>query len=541
MLEKDATSKILFYSHFAKLATSIAVRSGASNDEEDDDDSFDLKDHFPDFLWLLRDVILTPTDKDGKEITPKEYLLTNILKRSKKFKETANDEISRAIITVFPTIDCKSIPPPSADPKVMRSVEENQDRLSPEFNLQVEKLVEFLFQHVQGKRGPFPGKVVTGPILADMADQYLKAINDPDALPCINDTWQAAIEIRCQKEVELLLTQYESEMEEAISKVGLPMEEDSVDDKDAKKPQTLFGIHRMILGQKVNTLIKQIAPFVPGASQLVEGSVPVLNREKLIETFEQSTAEFVTVEETILGKTVQKKQVTGGILLKFAQQNHSESRSSCLALFQQQYEPIEVKIKEADTSYTFDKLVVDLAKLQSGYIEKAVGPAKHVVYEEKQSFIKRQEESYQSLRGFKKEAFEEAQKAAAATAKAAELNDTVNNLQIQMKNDAELHLQKMEQLEKKRKEDLDNMHKEQQQMLDRERDRADNFMKAQMEGMSEMAKANQEQSKQQFTAMMAMMNTMSETNKGSIEALKSTVQEMRNIKREFQYNNPACV
>ena len=506
------------------------MRSGASNDE-DDDDSLDLKDHFPDFLWLLRDVILTPTDKDGNEITPKEYLLTNILKRSKKFKETANDEISRAIITVFPTIDCKSIPPPSADPKVMRSVEENQDRLSPEFNLKVEKLVEFLFQHVQGKRGPFPGKTVTGPILADMAHQYLKAINDPDALPCINDTWQAAIEIRCKKEKELLLTQYESEMEEAIAKVGLPVEEDSVDDNDAKKPQTLFGIHRMILGQKVNTFIKQIAPFVPGAGQLVEGSVPVLSREKLIETFEQSAAEFVTVEEKILGETVQKKKVKGGILLKFAQQNHSESHSSCLALFQQMYEPIEMKIKEADISYTFDKLVDDLERLQNSYINKAVGPAKHEVYKEKQSFIKRQEELYKSLSGFKKEAFEEAQKAAAAAAKTVELTDTVNNLQIQMKNDAELNMKKMEQLEKKRQEDLKSMHKEQQQMLVREKDRADAFMKVQMEGMSQMAKANQEQSQQQMAAMMAMMETMSETNKGTIDALKSTVQEK--IKREF--------
>ena len=38
-----------------------------------------IKKFFPRFLWLLRDIHLAITDKEGKKITPTEFLHTRIL------------------------------------------------------------------------------------------------------------------------------------------------------------------------------------------------------------------------------------------------------------------------------------------------------------------------------------------------------------------------------------------------------------------------------------------------------------------------------
>ena len=47
---------------FLQLASSIAVRSGEENDANE------LRHFFPHFLWLLRDVHLTPVNDRGENL-----------------------------------------------------------------------------------------------------------------------------------------------------------------------------------------------------------------------------------------------------------------------------------------------------------------------------------------------------------------------------------------------------------------------------------------------------------------------------------------
>ena len=194
------SSLSFFFSHFAQLATSIAVRDATG--DSDSDEYFELNNYFPDFLWLLRDVILIPTGEDGKEVSPTEYLKTKVLRTSNSFRPTENDLIAKAIVTVFASINCKTIQPPSSDPEVLRNIASKQDFLAPQFNKQVEELVQYLLETARGKKGIVAGKVADGPILAAMATHYLEAVNTPDAMPCISDTWQAAITLRCKKVME---------------------------------------------------------------------------------------------------------------------------------------------------------------------------------------------------------------------------------------------------------------------------------------------------------------------------------------------------
>ena len=112
----------------------MSQRKTVSQDDMEEDDSFELKNHFPDFLWLLRDVTNTPTGDDGKEISPTDYLLKKVLKKRRAFNENEGDRVSRAILSFFPSIQCRTITPPSSDPVIVRNIAARQSSLDPHFN-----------------------------------------------------------------------------------------------------------------------------------------------------------------------------------------------------------------------------------------------------------------------------------------------------------------------------------------------------------------------------------------------------------------------
>ena len=491
-------------------------------------ETFDLKNYFPDFLWLLRDAILmVPPGRDGKPMTATDYLKKVVLKRGGAFEETANDKIGRAILTVFPTIECMTIQPPSADPEVMQDIVAKQDCLEPRFNEQVEHLIDYLLQKVRAKNGFVEGKLVDGPLLAAMASQFLETVNDPDAIPCITNTWQAAVEIRCKKVLDQMAQEYTQEMEAKIAEVGLPMEEDSIDDQSKSKPFTLLGLHRSTLLQKTKVLMKQVGHFVGGPTVSEESGTSILNRESLTAQLEQCTAMFEDTTVTIQGQSVQKKKVIDGILFKFAQRNHSESRSYCVALFTELYLKIEEEMQKGDGSYTFKDLSKDLSALQEEYYQRAIGPAKWEVYAEKESFIKSQEENYERLRGFKKKAFDALQKAAEEKARNDQLNDSLNQLQVQMKNDAEMNAKRMEAMQKEHQDEMQRLRKEQEDKMEKDHQKYEDFMKAQLNDMAEITKENREDMKQQYEAMFKAMEAMNEQNQESLKAMNTSVAAMQ--------------
>lgn len=339
-----------------------------------DESAFEFKNHFPDFLWLLRDVHLLPTGDSGTEVTPTEYLISSVLRRGKSFKETRSDVVGRAILTFFPSIECRTIQAPSSKPEVVRDIARQQANLDPNFNKQIEGLIQYLLQRIRAKKGFVATNLVDGPILATMAEHYLKAVNDANAIPCITDTWNAAVEKRCQQVLEKLKLEYTHELESWITEVGLPIEEDSSDDLNvAAKPCSLFGIHRSILLRKTEALLVQVSHLVGASAQSSE----IYNRESLVAELDNSTAIFEeeqTVTE-IQGQPGRRKKVTGGILFKFSQLNYSESQSACLSLFEKLYQQIQEKM-HTDQSYSFEDLMKDLKVLHLDYFRRAIGPAK---------------------------------------------------------------------------------------------------------------------------------------------------------------------
>ena len=482
-------------------------------------DAFDYKNYFPDFLWLLRDVHLLPTENDGREVTPTEYLVSKVLRRGKAFKATVSDEVGRAILTFFPSVACKTIQSPSDNPDIVQNITVRQESLSPAFNEQVEELVRYLLQHVRPKRGFAATNLVDGPILAAMAEAYLKAVNAADAVPCITDTWNTAVEKRCEDVLKKLIVEYTQELESHIHRVGLPVEEDSSDDVQAiLKPCTLFGIHRSLLLKKTESLLKQVGHLVSVSSQ-------TYNQESLSAELERSIAMFEEVTKEVEGNQVKGKKVKSGVLLRFAQQNHSKSQSACVALFEKLYGQIRENMHK-NKQYSFEKLLEDLKVLQLDYFRRAVGPAKWEVYDEKQQFIKAQEDSFRLLKGFQQQTYDAIQKAAEESAKAAKVADGINKLQVQMRNDAELNQKRMEAMQKEHHEEMERLHKEEDERMVQEQQKYEDFKAAHMQDMAKLSEENHEEMKKQHEMLMQVVNGMITQNNENISKLNSAVDKL---------------
>ena len=513
------------HSYFANLATSILVK----NTSVEEGSFFDLKKYFPSFLWLLRDVHLLPTKPDGTLITPTEYLLSTVLRRGNSFKETKNDEVGRAILTFFPSVKCKTIQPPSSNPSVIRDIAHQQGNLDPGFNKQVEELVSYVLHCLRPKRGIDVGNLVDGPMLAAMATEYLKAVNNPDSIPCIADTWNTALEKRCKEVLDRLTAEYERDLEAQIAVVGLPVEEDRADSTSVAQPQTLFGIHRSVLLKKTKILMKQLGHYLQGPLE-EHAQSSILSKESLCAELEHRTAVFKE-EDTLTeveGELRRKKTVTGGLLYKFAQQNFTASRSSCLALFDRLYEPIKSKTLSDSGSYSFNDLLEDLKKLHFEYFRNAIGPAKWDVYSKKHEFIRAQKEAYSVLKGFQQKAFDAAQKAAEESTKAAQLADTVHNIQLQMKNDTELKQKRIEAMQREHQEEMERLRREEADRIEKDRQKYEDFMNAHMRDMAEMSKDNQEEMRQQNERMLEVMEKCAANNREQISVLSKTVDQLNN-------------
>ena len=65
-----------------------------------------MKDMFPQFLWLLRDVSLKMTDREGKELEPTEFLHTRIL-ASESGELT---DLGKSLVSLFPSLECAVLP-----------------------------------------------------------------------------------------------------------------------------------------------------------------------------------------------------------------------------------------------------------------------------------------------------------------------------------------------------------------------------------------------------------------------------------------------
>ena len=328
---------------FTQLSTSILTQRGDSMSADS------VKKFFPHFLWLLRDVALDVTNKRGELISPTEFLHTRVL-ASESGQLT---DLGRSLCSLFPSLECHTIPTPAIKPKLIRNIVELQDQLTPAFNTAVDESIRHILQHVMPKKAIDGVSVVDGPALVALARGYVDAINIPGALPDLEQGWTAVIKLQLKEHSDKLVAEYEREMEESLQG-NLPMEESN-----------LTRLHQQTLNRKRESLQLEARCLDP-LSIICGDSESFLSR----------------LEQAIVQRSAEGK-VVGGVLFQFTTQNYSTSKQQCEEVFRELVESsgIDKKCNAAVMESQPLDISRQIQEIDEAYASQAVGPAADEVLE----------------------------------------------------------------------------------------------------------------------------------------------------------------
>ena len=406
------------FSCFTKLSESITIRSG------EDSDMVDFRDHFPSFLWLLRDATLKPVSETDVEISPTEYLKTQVLCRSKKRLPCTADIVAMAILGYFPTIECQTLPQPSADKDILQHIAEHQEKLSDEFNVRIEEVIRFILENVSAKKG-FTDISVDGSTLVLLAQGYITEINKPGSILSLECSWHTMVNLKLKEIQENLVAMYKREMEAALTGKA-PLEEYPTDGNHCKS-EALMQIHERILNPKRKILQDEMKRLMPPDIEGIESLQE--QRKVLMAEFERRIVEYEEVEhDSARGEVITRTIVKGGILHSFVQRNKQNSHEFCAELFDSLFQPIQELISalSPDESITFGEFSCQIDAMLVEYRSKAIGPAIEEVYQMKSNdVLKHCTEMFQKIQGINQQTINALHEADAARIQVNKLNEVV--------------------------------------------------------------------------------------------------------------------
>ena len=510
-----------FYnSYFVKLAKSVAIKKGSKGFNPNE-----LRKYFPDFLWLLRDVTLLPTDENGKEISPTDFLLKRVLAADvNAFDESTSDKVGRAIITFFPSVNCVTLPPPSVDGNVMRNIEENIDKLNPNFNTQINNLAVFLKGKVSIKKVFQTGEKVHGHLLACLTQEFVKEVNDPNNTPALANTWDSTIKLLINEVTDRLLKEYTVEFTKIYEEdnAGGPLEEGDSSGEGQTSTTTIFGIHHALMLDRNKKLIEEVGRFCVTTASSDDAE---LTQEKLLASFKKKIVEVrMEAIEDHKGKRIESAVVGGGILFNFTQENCKRSNEHCRQVFDRLYKPIKDKIQSpADSTYNFNDFREDLANLHDKYFLQSIGPAKWDVYDEKNKVIETDKAMFQQLAGYEEKMMKADKEIAEAERQNQQMSESVNQLRQKLEDENNEHKANIEQVKQQHDEVITRLREEMKhqkeveeqklkEFMDTERQRsaelAATYAKSQQESQDKMMQMILDQNKQQLDKMTELINKM---------------------------------
>ena len=166
--------------------------------------------HFPTFLWVLRDFVLDLKDEDGNDISPDEYL-EHVLEETYADHPRAEEHnaIRANLKRFFPERYCATLIRPSDDERDLHNLKSDPDLLKPEFVKQIDDLRNFILNQIGVKT---VGDIaLTGTDYLSVASKFLEAINE-GAIPRIEDSWAAVVESQLSNGYSRALKSYEDDM-----------------------------------------------------------------------------------------------------------------------------------------------------------------------------------------------------------------------------------------------------------------------------------------------------------------------------------------
>ncbi|GAB5366505.1 hypothetical protein AAMO2058_001149100 [Amorphochlora amoebiformis] len=182
-------------------ATSEGKRAAQDGSRED------IFRHLPNMIWVLRDFTLALEDKDGKPLTPNEYLDNALRPIKAGCRGSSKNDIRSAICSAFRKRECMILVRPIQDEVKLRRLEDiPTHRLRGMFRKQINELKEKVMASVQPKM--VNGHYLTGSAFVHLAQVYVKGLNT-GSLPPIRSAWKSVIEIQARHALEKAIAVYE--------------------------------------------------------------------------------------------------------------------------------------------------------------------------------------------------------------------------------------------------------------------------------------------------------------------------------------------
>ena len=376
---------ILFaHSSFAHLSSSITIGSKAKGT-----DATEFQKYFPQFMWLLRDVLNGLYDDKGDEMELIDYLNAEVLQPT---GQKDCDNVIKAICTLFPQpLMCEWLPPPSDDEDALESIEK-EENVDEYFVERSDEVISTIKASLRPKMGFDRVTKVTGSDLVELAKAYIDSINNKGSVPSLEQGWMAVIKLKLSEEANSLVTAYDKEMKAALNG-KLPMEVEVIE-SDAKT-ETLMGLHISIVATKREALVEKIRQLLPKASPDEKSAEPAEKREvgqAVIAKFERD----IVVEEN--------GEVISGKLYVFVHENYEVSTNKCEEVWGKLHTKHDITNKYAKALNDCNaeicaEVCEHIQLLREDYKIEAVGPARDDVLKSKEESLEANETVMKSIPG----------------------------------------------------------------------------------------------------------------------------------------------
>jgi hypothetical protein len=166
----------------------------------------EVRQQMPSLIWLLRDFYLDFEDGSPKDYIEKALQSTTAATKvdgGERSLSTSGDQrnaIRRSIKSLFPERECLALVRPHTSEKALRKLDQVRcSDLREEFKQGVKELQGMIVNQVRPKK--FGDRTLDGPLLVQMAELYVKAINE-GAVPSISSAWESVAEGQCVKAVQ---------------------------------------------------------------------------------------------------------------------------------------------------------------------------------------------------------------------------------------------------------------------------------------------------------------------------------------------------
>ena len=206
-IDENAISSLSFVLNLSKT---IKLKNSFKEDNKEE-----LAEYFPYFLWLLRDFSLRLVDKNGKNITEKQYLesaLENIKGGENNDVIKEKNRVRSLIRTYFPERDCFALVRPVEEEKYLQKLQYlPDDQLRVEFLEQAKNFRNKVFKKIKPKA--FHGQLISGSMLIELVQSILDSIND-GGIPVIENSWKYVMKNECVKKGKELIEMFVNELRE---------------------------------------------------------------------------------------------------------------------------------------------------------------------------------------------------------------------------------------------------------------------------------------------------------------------------------------